>query len=176
MTETITVDLSNYKDRRGSRVPVGRYKVRITDVDTSTASSGNQMINVIFEIIEGRFSGNTLVDRYVQKETVLFRTVGLLQAIGVPTPRKRIAFRPNQLEGRVLWVDVDDGEPYQGVVRSEVRGWARVEAEEQIEEPVAEEVFAEASEPVADPWAVPPTETTDDDSDDQIDLDDIDLS
>lgn len=128
MSESVLIDLTNYKDRRGSRVPEDRYAVKIIDAELATASTGNQMINVIFEIIEGEFKGQTLTDRYVQTEKGIFRTVGLLQGIGMPTPRKRLNLKMATLLNKTLYVDVSDGEPYNGVVRSEVRGWGKIPA------------------------------------------------
>lgn len=179
MDELITVDLSNYKDRQGSRVPEGRYKVRITDVDTSDSSTGNKMINVNFEIIEGKYQGSTLVDRYVQTDKVLFRTVGLLQAIGMNTPKKRLGVKASQLINRVLFVDVEDGEPYMNRVRSEVRGWGRVEKEEESEyagDFPAEDAWAGSSEVASSGEGTLLTTPVTDEDDGEIDLDKIDLN
>lgn len=184
MDELITVDLSNYHDRQGSHVPEGRYKVRVIDVDVTNSANNNPMINVGFEIIEGEYQGMTLVDRYVQTDKVLFRTVGFLQAIGLNTPRKRLGLKSSMLMNRVLFVDVEDGEPYMGRVRSEVRGWGRASNSDASD--VLEGDFEEVEE---DPWAgtTPPENTAppgDDllstpataEDDDEIDLDKIDLN
>ena len=121
------LDLSNYKDRRGSRVPEGQYKVKPIDVEETTSQNGNRMLNVIFEITEGEFAGNTLVDRYMlDNERVQFRIVSLRQAINLPTPRKRVAVKCSMMLNRPLLVTVQDGDPYQGLIRSEIRGWERL--------------------------------------------------
>ena len=121
------LDLSNYKDRRGSRVPEGQYKVKPIDVEETTSQNGNRMLNVIFEITEGEFAGNTLVDRYMlDNERVQFRIVSLMQAINLPTPRKRVAVKFAMMLNRPLLVTVQDGDPYQGLIRSEIRGWERL--------------------------------------------------
>ena len=121
------LDLSNYKDRRGSRVPEGQYKVKPIDVEETTSQNGNRMLNVIFEITEGEFAGNTLVDRYMlDNERVQFRIVSLRQAINLPTPRKRVAVKFAMMLNRPLLVTVQDGDPYQGLIRSEIRGWERL--------------------------------------------------
>src|SRR5690606_14023648 len=125
MSEFI-VDLSNYRDTSGARVKPGRYRVQVEDAELAKASSGNQMINLWFRIVGGEFNGQTLVDRLVLTEKSLFRVVGFMNAIGLPTPKKRIKVNLRKFIGKTLDVDVDDGEPYRGSVRSEVRGYLRV--------------------------------------------------
>jgi hypothetical protein len=126
MSDDLTIDLSNYKDKVGSRVIPGRYKVIVEDAETDVARSGNQMINLWFRIQGGEFDGSTIVDRLVLTENSLFRVVGFMQAIGLPTPKKRLAVNLKQFRGRVLEIDVEDGDPYNGRVKSEVRGYNKI--------------------------------------------------
>lgn len=65
------------------------------------------------------------MDRFVLTEKSLFRIVGFMQAIGLPTPKKKVALNLRQIIGKVLEVDIEDGEPYNGRVKSEVRGYMR---------------------------------------------------
>lgn len=162
MSETINIDLSNYKDRLGQRVQPGRYKVIVEDAEVDTARSGNTMINLWFRLVEGEFEGATITDRLVLTEKSLFRVVGFMQAIGIPTPKKRLQVNLRQFIGKYLEVDVDDGEPYNGRVRSEVRGYLRLEkgATEGATSDLSDlENVAEAAEP----------------DDDEVDLDSVDL-
>lgn len=132
----ITIDLTNYKDRVGARVKPGRYRVQVEDVEETTARSGNTMINLFLRVVGGEFDGSNLMDRLVLTEKSMFRVVGFLQAIGYPTPKKRLAIDIEKFVGKFLDVDVDDGEPYQGRVRSEIRGYSRIaKSEEPKEEP-----------------------------------------
>lgn len=126
MSDAVVIDLSNYKDRVGSRVTPNRYRVRVEDVESDKSSNGNPMINLWLRIEGGEFDGQTLVDRLTITEKSLFRVVGFMSAIGLPTPKKRIQIDPRKFLGSVLDVDVDDGEPYNGRVKSEVRGYVRV--------------------------------------------------
>lgn len=126
MADEIIIDLTEYKDRTGARVTPGRYRVTVEDVEVAQANSGNQMITMWFRILGGEEDGLTLIDRLVQTPNSLFRTVNFMQAIGLPTPRKRLRINPQQFKGQVLDVDVDDGDPYMGKVKSEVRGYMRV--------------------------------------------------
>lgn len=189
MSDSVVIDLTNYKDRVGSRVPPGRYRVRVEDVESDQSRSGNPMINVWFTIMGGEFDGQTIVDRLTITEKSLFRVVGFMQAIGLPTPKKRIQVVPGKFVGQVLDVDVDDGEPYNGRVKSEVRGYVRVsraaanssdgEESDGISEfsadtsSNAEQVTTGAADT---PQSQPATPAVDADSgDDEVDLSRIDL-
>lgn len=126
MSNDVTIDLTNYKDRVGQRVQPGRYRVVVDDVEQDTARSGNTMINLWLRIVDGEFAGSTIIDRLVLTENSLFRVVGFMQAIGLPTPKKRLKINIQNFVGKQLDVDVDDGEPYNGRVKSEVRGYNRL--------------------------------------------------
>lgn len=122
----VTIDLTNYKDRVGQRVQPGRYRVVVDDVEQDTARSGNTMINLWLRIVDGDFAGATVIDRLVLTENSMFRVVGFMQAIGMPTPKKRLRLNIQTFVGKQLEVDLDDGEPYNGRVKSEVRAYNRV--------------------------------------------------
>lgn len=125
MSGDITIDLSNYKDKVGARILPGRYRVLVEDAEQDTAKSGNSMINLWFRVLDGEFEGSTIVDRLVLTENSLFRVVGFMQALGIPTPKKKLKINLRQFIGRTLDVDVEDGDPYNGRVKSEVRGYLR---------------------------------------------------
>lgn len=126
MAEEVIIDLSNYKDRVGSRVMPGTYRVQVEDAENTESANKNPMINLWFTILEGEFAGQTVTDRLVLTEKSLFRVVGFMQAIGLPTPKKRIKINTRQFVGRTLDIEVDDGDPYNGRVRSEVRGYRKI--------------------------------------------------
>lgn len=175
MSETFVVDLTNYRDRMGERIAPGRYRVRVDDAEMDTSRNGNRMVNLWLTVVGGEFDGATIVDRLTITENAMFRVVGFMQAIGIPTPKKRIQINLRQFMGQVLEVDVEDGEPYNGRVKSEVRGYMKTEKApvadlEDTLTPAAE--AAEAVIPTAstesDPW-----ESDDDDS--AVDLSQIEL-
>jgi hypothetical protein len=125
-SDEITIDLTGFKDRIGQRVAPGRYKVVVDDTENDTAKSGNPMINLWFRVVEGEFKDAVVIDRLVQTPASMFRTVGFLQAIGLPAPRTSFRVRPSTWINKVLEIDVEDGEPYNGRVKSEVRGYNRI--------------------------------------------------
>lgn len=126
MSDKVTIDLSNYKDRVGSRIAEGTYRVVVEDAERTEARSGNTMINLFLRVQGGEFDGATIVDRLVLTEKSLFRVVAFMQALGLPTPNKRLQLGLDKFIGRQLDVQVEDGEPYNGRVKSEVRGYARI--------------------------------------------------
>lgn len=129
MADEVVLDLTNYKDRVGSRVTPGRYKVYVEDAELDSTRDNKPMINVWLRISGGSFDGATVIDRLLPAhEKALFRVVGFLQAIGMPTPKKRMKLNVRSLIGRTLEVDIEDGEPYNGRVKSEIRGYYRIEA------------------------------------------------
>jgi hypothetical protein len=151
MSDQFTVDLSNYKDKVGSRVDPGRYRVLIEDAEMDKSAAGNQMINLWFRIMDGEWEGQTIVDRLVLTEKSLFRVVGCMQALGLPTPKKRLQLNLRQFIGKVIDIDVDDGDPYNGRVKSEVRGYARPKgAGVQDDAPDLEDVDTTGAEDLGD--------------------------
>lgn len=126
MADAIVVDLTRYKDRSGSRVPKGRYRVQIEDVEmTKTSKTNRDMITLWLRITGGEYDGYTVIDRLTITEKALFRVVNFMQALNMPTPKKKLKITPNKWVGRTVEIDVADGEPYNGTVRSEVKGYIR---------------------------------------------------
>lgn len=181
--DKIVLDLSNYKDRVGTRIAEGTYRVIVEDAEMDKSKAGNSMINVWFRVQGGDFDGATVTDRLVLTEKSLFRVVGFMQAIGLPTPKKRLQLSLGQFMNKVLDITVEDGEPYNGRVKSEVRGYARVaKAEKQSGADLedlggdAEPVEEPAAEPVAETASAAPKEAPaaeDDDTQGEVDLDDL---
>lgn len=191
--EEVIIDLSNYKDRVGSRVMPGTYRVQVEDAENTESANKNPMINLWFTIMEGEFAGQTVTDRLVLTEKSLFRVVGFMQAIGLPTPKKKLKLNTRQFIGRVLDIEVDDGEPYNGRVRSEVRGYRKVQGGAAAaadlpgdDLPETDTMGTELPEVTPQAAPVPPIETpgaassTDtngitDSADDSLDLDSVNL-
>lgn len=185
MSDELIVDLTNYKDRVGSRVMPGRYTVVVEDVESDTARSGNPMVNLWLRIQGGEFDGATIVDRLVLTEKSLFRVVGFMQAIGLPTPRKRMKINVRHFAGKVLDIDVEDGEPYNGRVKSEVRGYMRAAAAPVVGTDDLEDLDVEsgtdapqeytADAPTADAAKTEPTAEGETVDLEEMDLDDVDV-
>ena len=117
----LTFDFTNYKDTSTAHVPAGTYHAEVSDFEETTSRAGNAMFVVYLEISEGTHAGQQIIDRLPQTEKAMFRSAALLQALGVKIAKKKIALNPRSLIGRPVDIVVEDGEPYNGRVRSEVR-------------------------------------------------------
>jgi len=134
--DEVVLDLTNYKDRVGSRVVPGRYRVRVSDAELDKTREGKAMINVWLDVVGGEFAGGTVIDRLLPEHPkALFRVVGFLQAIGQATPKKRLKINVASFVGKQLDVDIEDGEPYNGRVKSEIRGYYRIEKGSEVAGP-----------------------------------------
>ena len=186
----VTIDLTNYRDTNGSRVDEGTYTVYVDHAEMDKSKAGNDMILLNLQIQGGEFDGQTLVDRLTLTDKALFRVVNFMQALGYPTPKKRVRINLAQFVGKYLQVEVEDGEPYMGRVKSEIRGYRRIAKDEQ---PVAS---AESDGDLDDDVSDEPTDYDEDeepqkvkaaqqkkkkaepapeDDDEDVDLDEIDL-
>lgn len=181
----VTIDLSDYKDTVGGRVEPGRYRVIVEDADLSKSKAGNQMIVLGLKIIAPgtEADGATIVDRLTQTSGALFRTVNFMQALGMPTPRKRLQINLSKFTGKVVMVDVEDGDEYQGRVKSEVRGYYKVTGGSSTEEAAdledadtedIEREIAQAPEPKKGKKGKK-AKAKDEAVDEDLDLDDLDL-
>ena len=145
MAPQYTLDLTGYKERLSATVPEGRYLAQIDDVEqTKTSSTNKDMFNVWVRIIDGPHAGAVIIDRLTITDKALFRIVGFLNGLGLPTPKKRLTLNTQQWMGRKVWIDTKIGEPYRGRPgRSEIEGYARYIAETAADD-------ATANEPVED--------------------------
>jgi hypothetical protein len=183
--DELVIDLTNYKDRVGTRVVPGRYRVQVEDVESTESSNKNPMVNLWFRVLGGEFDGATITDRLVLTEKSLFRVVGFMGGIGLPTPRRKLRLNVRLFVGRTLEIEVDDGDPYNGRVRSEVRAYYKVPKDESDgdtsgdeEDPPANVPPAPASDGLdefAPETSQNPGEQVSVDLSDQVDLDSVEL-
>lgn len=196
MSEFI-LDLTDYKETTSAHIPEGNYTVVVEDAETTTstkvnADTGKPSPGVILylRVLDGEYAGATLVDRLWITPKSRFRIVGFMQAIGLPTPRKKLKVNLKHFIGQTLNVAVEDGEPYNGRVKSEVRGFFKAEraaAAEAAPEPdimdtVADEApAAEVTEPAPVEQSAPaqaspaPSESVAVDEPESVDLETLDL-
>jgi hypothetical protein len=189
MATEVIVDLTNYKDRVGSRLTPGRYTVTVEDVELDKSKAGNPMVNVWYRVLGGEHEGATVIDRLTLTEKAMFRVVGFMQALGFPTPRKRLKLDVEKFVGRKLQIDVEDGDPYNGRVKSEVRGYLKFNPDSKdtngngdapADLPDADESDTPASEDAESVEESSPEEVTASaeapEAPEEIDLDEIDIS
>lgn len=143
----IIIDLSNYKDTSSARVPEGRYRVVVDDVETDTAAkTGNTVIKVWLRILGGAQDGEVIIDRLTITPKAMFRVVGFMQGIGIPTPKKRLAIDLRSFLHRQVDVDVEDDEPYNGRIKSRIARYIRI-AQPKAEEAAEDDLEAAAEKP-----------------------------
>jgi hypothetical protein len=143
----IIIDLSNYKDTSSARVPEGRYRVVVDDVETDTAAkTGNTVIKVWLRILGGTQDGEVIIDRLTITPKAMFRVVGFMQGIGIPTPKKRLALDLRSFLHRQVDVDVEDDEPYNGRIKSRIARYIRI-VQPKAEEAAEDDLEAAAEKP-----------------------------
>lgn len=120
------VDLSNYKDSGNVRIPEGRYRAIVDDVDLDKSRAGNSMIKVWMRVLGGAHDGATILDRLTLTDKAMFRVVGFMQGIGLKTPKKKLQINLATFLNRQVDIEVVDGEPYNGRVKSEIAQYIRV--------------------------------------------------
>lgn len=148
MSQIIDLDLTGYKDRFGAYLAPGRYHVIVEDLEVVSSKKEKEaaaaerrparlnMINLWFRVADrGEFEGLVQTDRLMLEGGALFRTVGFLQALGMPTKRGKMRIDGQRWLGKHLLIDTRDGDPYNGQVRSEIAGYARLPKGEQADEP-----------------------------------------
>lgn len=175
----LTFDFTNYKDTSTAHVAPGAYHAEVSDLEETASKAGNAMLVVYLEITEGAHAGQQIIDRLPQTEKAMFRSAAFLQALGVKIAKKKIALNPRSLIGRPVDILVEDGEPYNGRVKSEVREYLRATKPAKAEpgaDPTGDEV-EETSAPVEP--AKPELDATVEDGVeidvDALDIDDLDL-
>lgn len=168
------IDLSNFKDRSSAHLTPGKYLVRVIDAELTETKKGDPMVNLFYAVVGGVHDGEPLIDRLTLTEKAAWRVVKVLRALGVKVEKRNMQIPFKQIVGRTLVVTVEDGEPYNGEVRSEIRDYApgaswegaspatapvadlpeatvEVDAEVEREFPVADEIVDAAPNEIAVP-------------------------
>lgn len=173
----IIIDLSNYKDTSSARVPEGRYRVVVDDVETDTAAkTGNTVIKVWLRILGGTQDGEVIIDRLTITPKTMFRVVGFMQGIGIPTPKKRLALDLRSFLHRQVDVDVEDDEPYNGRIKSRIARYIRIAQPKAEAAAIVQDADTEDMEPAAESAAGTPGEYDSEDVDiDNLSIEDLDL-
>ena len=170
-----TFDFTNYRETGSAQVPAGTYHARVNDFEETESKAGNAMFVVYLEITSGPYAGKQIIDRLPQTEKAMFRSAAFLQALGVKIAKKRIALNPKSLIGRPVDILVEDGEPFNGRVKSEVREYLRATKPAAKAEPAAD-LPDEDDEPAVEASPAEAEKVEEDTFDvDALDIDDLDL-
>ncbi len=82
---SIKLDFSNVTGGDYTPIPADDYVVEIEKVENRTAKSGNEMLSLTFNVMEGEYEGRKIFDLYVLTEKALWKLKDLLVAVGVDT-------------------------------------------------------------------------------------------
>lgn len=170
----LTFDFTNYKDTSSARVAPGTYHAEVSDFEEKVSKADNAMFVVYLRITEGPYAGQQIIDRLPQTAKAMFRSAAFLQALGVKIAKKKIALNPKSLIDRPVDIVVEDGEPYNGRVKSEVREYLRATKPakaEPADDPMADEI----AEPIEASAKSGPADDAVELDVDALDIDDLDL-
>lgn len=151
-----TLDLSGYRPNISDTVADARYLAIVEDYEFGKSKSQNDMFTVFLRIVEGPESGKVIIDRLAITPKALFKIVGFLNGLGMPTPKKRLSINPEAWKNRKVYIDTSHAEPYRGRPgTSQIDGYARYiapEAEDApADVPVLEQIVEDVPEAVAEP-------------------------
>jgi transcription antitermination factor NusG len=127
----IVLDFSEVKTR--AAIPDGDYQVEVTDVEMKTASTGNDMLAVQFNITEGEYEGKTLYRNFVLTPQAMWVIMEFLQAAGWEIDGDEIELDEEDLIGLEVGATTTT-EVYEGRPRSQIGSFFSLEEEEEEEE------------------------------------------
>lgn len=132
MAPSYNLDLSGYRPMVSDTVPDGRYLAMVEDYDFSKSKSGNDMFTIWVRIVTGPYAGNVIIDRLVTQGKGLFKIVGFMNGLGLPTPKRRLSVNPEQWKNRKVYIDTGMSEPYRGrPATSQIEGYTRYVSEDE---------------------------------------------
>lgn len=173
----LTFDFTNYKDTSTAHIPAGTYHAEVSDFEETVSKADNVMFVVYLRITEGPYAGQQIIDRLPQTERAMFRSAAFLQALGVKIAKKKIALNPKSLVDRPVDIVVEDGEPYNGRVKSEVREYLRATKPAESK-PAAADPLDDSEDEVEEAAPAKPAPAEEDAVEldvDALDIDDLDL-
>ena len=123
----------------------GTHKAKISKVEETTSSGGNDMFKITFEVTAGESKGCRVVENYPLIDTALWKLKALLQAIGMKA-EGRVQVDLDKMEGKTLEIEVFY-EEYNGQDRAKISETRKIvkaaepedEEFEEDEEPEEEE-------------------------------------
>lgn len=152
-----------------SKIPPGRYLLQVTDVKSTTASTGAKMVTVTFSVANGPHQYARLQDRFVFPKSATDSKFGLsrfhafLLAIGVIVKNAKFNFDLDLLKNRYVYADVideerqasEDGKYPARTVSSPQAYYNRKETDEAAKNEGTQPLTTEAAAPTAAPAAAP---------------------
>jgi hypothetical protein len=118
--DSIHIDLSQVPD--SSVVPAGLYPVEVAKAELGQSQSGNPMMTVNFNIIDGDHTGARLITWMSLQPQALFAVKGFLKALDIDTSGG-VNLTPAEYIGRTLCVKVTVAKDNDGEERNNCRAF-----------------------------------------------------
>lgn len=94
----LRLDFSQVQGGDFEPIPEGDYLVEIEKVEHKHSQSGNEMLQMTFNVVEGEYAGRKVFDNYVLTQAALWKLKSLFVALGKDV--SGIAeFEPDELIG-----------------------------------------------------------------------------
>lgn len=101
----IRLDFSNIEGGEFEPIPAGDYLVEIEKCEEKMSSSGNNMLAMTFNVVEGDYAGRKIFDNYVLTEKALWKLKSLFVALGEDVDGI-LEFDPSDLIGQTFLATV----------------------------------------------------------------------
>jgi hypothetical protein len=108
----------------GEILPPGTHVCHIDDAIEGTSSGGHPQIEVKLRAASGEHEGGTITDWIVVIPSTLGKVKSLLEAAAVKIPEGNFDLDSQILVGQLVQILVRE-EPYQGEMRSKVKGYSK---------------------------------------------------
>jgi hypothetical protein len=123
-SSTVTVDFTGVQSRQ--KLPEDDYLVVLDEVNNTESQSGNEQLEFIFKVKEGKYEDNQLWFYCPLTENSLWKLHGLLTAMGVDVPDDEMELDLEDLPGKEVMAVVTH-EVYEGTKRSKMTDFYEVE-------------------------------------------------
>jgi Protein of unknown function (DUF669) len=121
---SVSIDFTGVQSRQ--KLPEDDYLAVVDEVNQTESQSGNDQLEFVFKVKEGKFEGNNLWFYCPLTENSLWKLHGLLTALGVDVPDDEMDLDLEDLPGRELMAVVTH-EVFEGVRRSKMTDFYPVE-------------------------------------------------
>ena len=114
----VTVDLTGV-ETGVKAIPEGRYTVKVAEAELAESQSGNPMLKITFEVVEGKKKGAKLFENCSLQPQALFKLKALLLALDYEIPEGAFDLDVDELIDMECDVEVAH-ETYEGKKRSRI--------------------------------------------------------
>lgn len=125
----------NWDEVEDNILPEGWYTVQIIKVEEKRTCTGDDMLNVRYEITKGPYKGRLIFDNIVFSEAALKRAKLILTRLGIEL-RNNMDITTDMLLGRHVEINIVI-EEFDGIIRNRVpfAGYRKIQTESELEMP-----------------------------------------